>query len=193
MIWIFAIAILIAVAVLVVSTIYAILAADKLPKITGYKSDNDLKDAHSKLTWVSVIGSIGVFVVIVIFGLGIYLTFAKHDSKQEVKDSYAKHRSKIPLVLGLILLIVCVGLVFMAIFTSIAASEINRSNATGTRNAYNDALISTILSAATVVIIVLAIVLYFVLEHKMARNAEEKAKEEEEKKQLQMQQEAAGA
>lgn len=181
MIWVFVITLLIAVVTLVISTVYAIMAASKVTKVATYGSDGDLKKAHGKLTFISILGSIGIFAIVVILGLGIYLSFSESDSAKQVQVTYTVHKSKVPIVLGIVLGIVCIGLVFMAIFTGIAASEINGSNSTGTRGAYNDAIISTVLSSSTVVVIVLSIVLYYVLHHRRENDKAEETSNKEHK------------
>jgi len=175
----------------IIGLIFNILALDKISKLTGYGTDNDLKSAHKDLMVAMIFGGIGTAVVVLAVAMAIFRQTKHKDAKSEnmsqdvtsVNDyGYTTTKGE-PAASGnihLIALLLLFGL--FAIFTTslvasgIAYSNINNSTNSGKKTTKDYTIWAMIAYIVAVVILLLAFILAIVMHDRVSKNAHNQVK-----------------
>lgn len=147
---IFELVLLILVALLlVIAAVFAVLAALQVTQVSGYDSDAKLRTAHKWLTWASVVGWLGVIIIIVM--VVVYI------NQQSKSSAHGKDVSS-NWVLRFFLFSTLAILIIMGIFSAIGAVDIDKSGKseeakkTGAQRSANAATVLALMGGGLVLI-----------------------------------------
>jgi amino acid transporter len=73
---------------LIIAAVFAVLGAVEITRVRDYKSDSNLDRAHKWLTWASVVGWIGVFIILLLIILYIYYSAGSTSSGESYSYSF---------------------------------------------------------------------------------------------------------
>ena len=126
---------IIALILLLMASIFSIISANNLTKVSSYSTDRKLQTAHNLLAWSAGIAMFGFLLVIVL----MILSFVN-------KDNFSKGSGKLfAIAIASITIIIAI---ISGIMTAIAATNIRSSQSFGTAGSiggsYNLAIISTL-------------------------------------------------
>ncbi len=160
--------------ILIISAVFASIAANQITKIPKSTSNKHLIDAHSWLTWGSVLSWLGIALIIAIIILYIFYNSKSGDKNKALEfSSDGVIRFSLFLVIGLLI----VG----GIFSAIAANEIDKSGSTGVQeqNARSSAVIAAVLALVGGGIAVFILLISFYKTWRYNGKKKEKKKEKE--------------
>lgn len=156
--------------VLIASAVYSASAATNITKIDSWKKDEDLKSAHSWLSWSTALGWISVVLIIVLIVL--YVMFGSETA--EATGGLAA-KGFLFLTLGAMLI--------TGIFSALGAAKIGKSQGilfAKDNGAYSDAIWATVLAIVGAVFI--GGLFFWKITHKNAKPGQTKEQKEFEKK-----------
>lgn len=144
-------------------------AAVKITKIHNWDDDDNLVDAHGKLSWAATVGwiYIGLLILLVIILIIIALTGFIDFGISDIIEA-----SVVPIILVIVNIFNIGILITIGILAAQGASAIQKSNVDNDQGSFSDALIATFTSIGSI-----AVVLIYIAGKWIYKEYEKKAKE----------------
>ena len=159
--------------VLAISAGFAANSAVRVAGLSEFNANEKLKNAHTNLTWASVIGFITVALLIV--GGILYLIF----TPETIEISAATGTSLGNLAVYGLLFLALVGIILVGVYSAIAANDIHQSGVADNKLSYRNSIISASLAIIAFVLLLTALLIKFFYKPKVKADPEIKTLEAE--------------
>ncbi len=174
-IWLFLIALIVAIIILIVSAIFVVVAAVYSTRIVGFIDDQNLRSAHTLLTSAAVVSwsavALGIFILlawlVIYFSCGPESLGVKthEEAFAKLQEQYGQEHVNRGVTIGLIVLICVIGALSLTngILAAIAAGKISPYVADeNAKHAYRYAIGAAVLGIAGIVLLALSLLMYWI-------------------------------